>query len=98
MGVELKGRKVLVLGLGDTGLSMARWLARRGASLRVADTRAEPPGAAALADELPDVCVERGPLHAGLFAGQDLIALTLQELLHGDRQSRILIRQDSYSQ
>jgi len=76
MDVEFKGRKVLVLGLGDTGLSMARWLARRGARLRVADTRAEPPGAAALVRELPGVTIERGPFHPGLFAGQDLIALS----------------------
>ncbi len=76
MDVELKGRQVLVLGLGDTGLSMARWLARRGARLRVADTRTEPPGAAALARELPGVTIERGPFQAGLFAGQDLIALS----------------------
>src|SRR5207248_1931206 len=41
--VNLAGRKVLVLGLGDTGLSMAKWLSRRGASVRVADTRASPP-------------------------------------------------------
>ena len=34
--------KVLVLGLGDTGLSMTRWLARHGARVRVADTRDAP--------------------------------------------------------
>ena len=38
--MQLKDRKVLVLGLGDTGLSMARWLARHGARVHVADTRA----------------------------------------------------------
>ena len=46
---------VVVLGLGLTGLSLARWLARHGARVRVADTRAAPPHAAALARELPGV-------------------------------------------
>ncbi|HXV06999.1 MAG TPA: hypothetical protein VD791_03155, partial [Burkholderiales bacterium] len=38
--MELKGKQALVLGLGVSGLSMARWLASRGAHVRVADTRA----------------------------------------------------------
>jgi UDP-N-acetylmuramoylalanine--D-glutamate ligase len=40
---SLKGRRVLVLGLGDTGLSVADWVAHEGGIARVADTRALPP-------------------------------------------------------
>ena len=36
---DLKGRSVLVLGLGDSGVAMARWASRQGARVRVADTR-----------------------------------------------------------
>jgi len=36
---DLKGRQALVLGLGDSGVAMARWAARQGARVRVADTR-----------------------------------------------------------
>ena len=43
----------LVLGLGESGLAMARWSARHGAEVRVWDSRAEPPNAAALATHLP---------------------------------------------
>ena len=46
--VALAGKRVLVLGLGDTGLSVARWLVARGGIARVADTRAAPPRAADL--------------------------------------------------
>ena len=72
--MNLAGRKVLVLGLGDTGLSMAKWLARRGASVRVADTRAAPPRLAELKRSLPAVPAHCGPFGDELFAGVDLIA------------------------
>ena len=57
---DWKGRKVLVLGLGDTGLSMTRWLARHGAQVRVADSRDAPPHAGALRDALPDAVLATG--------------------------------------
>ena len=41
--ISLRGRRVLVLGLGDTGLSAARWVERSGGVPRVADTRPSPP-------------------------------------------------------
>jgi len=74
--VELKGRKVVVLGLGDTGLSMTRWLARHGADVRVADSRAEPPHAARLARELPQVALATGAFSDGTLRGADLIAIS----------------------
>ncbi|MBU6486093.1 MAG: UDP-N-acetylmuramoyl-L-alanine--D-glutamate ligase, partial [Betaproteobacteria bacterium] len=47
-----------------------------GAELRVADTRSDPPGLAALARELPSVPVESGPFSAATFEGADLIAIS----------------------
>ena len=41
----------LVLGLGASGLAMARWLDRLGWRVRVADTRLAPPQLAQLRDE-----------------------------------------------
>lgn len=49
---------VLILGLGETGVAAARWCARQGARLRVADTRAEPGGLAALREALAQCDVE----------------------------------------
>ena len=43
-------KHVLVLGLGESGLAMARWCARQGARVRVADSRTDPPNKAALND------------------------------------------------
>jgi len=66
----------VVLGLGDTGLSMARWLAQHGAEVRVADSRAEPPHAARLARELPQVKLATGPFAQNTLSGADLIAIS----------------------
>jgi len=53
LGPILGGQSVLVLGLGLSGLAMARWCAAEGAQVTVADTRQDPPQLAALRDELP---------------------------------------------
>jgi UDP-N-acetylmuramoylalanine--D-glutamate ligase len=74
--MDYKGRDAVVLGLGLTGLTLARHLARHGARVRVADTRATPPGAAGLATALPQVPLETGPFSASTFAGADLIAIS----------------------
>ena len=74
--MELKGKSVLVLGLGDSGLSMARYLARGGARVRVADTRANPPHATRLHAEVSDAELVCGPFGAESFAGVELIAIS----------------------
>lgn len=63
----LQGQHVLVLGLGVSGLSMARWCARQGAQLTVADTRAQPPELAALRAALPQARFIHGALDAALL-------------------------------
>ena len=50
--LSLLDKQVLVLGLGDTGLSVARWVERQGARVRAADTRAAPPRAGDYRGEL----------------------------------------------
>ncbi len=55
---------------------MARWLSGRGARVRVADTRGEPPFANQLRSELPDVELRAGPFEPGLFNGVDQIAIS----------------------
>ncbi len=72
----LAGKLVLVLGLGESGLAMARWCARQGACLRVADTRAEPPGAARLHDFAAQAVLHTGAFADSLLDGVDLVALS----------------------
>jgi UDP-N-acetylmuramoylalanine--D-glutamate ligase len=74
--MHFKGRHVVVLGLGLTGLSLARWLVRHGARVSVADTRDAPPNAQALARDLPQVTLTTGLFSASTFAGADMIAIS----------------------
>lgn len=60
---------ILIVGLGKTGLSVARFLARRGLAFAVADSRMEPPGLAELRAEYPRAAVHLGPFEAELFRG-----------------------------
>jgi len=65
----LAGRPVLVLGLGASGLALARWCALAGAQVTVADSRPSAPQAATLAAELPDAQLRLGTrFDATLFA------------------------------
>ncbi len=68
-GPILDGQCVLVLGLGLSGLAMARWCAAEGAQVTVADTRQEPPQLAALRDELPQARFVSGDFSAALLEG-----------------------------
>ena len=74
--MQLKGIQVLVLGLGESGLAMAKWLARQGARVRVADSRTQPPNAEALRLAVPNSTLRSGPFVADTFAGVDLVAIS----------------------
>ncbi|MFZ9423575.1 MAG: UDP-N-acetylmuramoyl-L-alanine--D-glutamate ligase [Limnohabitans sp.] len=69
------GQHVLILGLGDSGLSMARWCARQGARVTVADTRADPPHWSTLQAQYPEVRRVTGEWGAHLVEGQDVRAV-----------------------
>jgi UDP-N-acetylmuramoylalanine--D-glutamate ligase len=73
--MQLQGQHVLILGLGASGLAMARWCAQAGASVTVADTRDTPPQLLALQAEWPDVRFVPGPFAAGLVEGTSVRAV-----------------------
>ena len=75
--MELKGKKVLVVGLGKSGLAAALFLRRRGAQVTVSDIRS----AESLAREIPalleeGIMVETGGHGLLTFRRQDLIVVS----------------------
>ena len=75
--MELKGKKVLVVGLGKSGLAAALFLRRRGAQVTVSDVRS----AEALANDIPALLDEGINVEAGghgllTFRRQDLIVVS----------------------
>ena len=75
--LDIKGKKVLVVGLGKSGLAAALFLRRRGAHVTVSDVRS----AEALAKEIPTlieegIMVETGGHGLLTFRRQDLIVVS----------------------
>ncbi len=68
--------QALILGLGSSGLAMARWLARAGWSVRVADTRAKAPQLEALQRDYPSAEFHGGEFTDALLADVGLVALS----------------------
>ena len=70
---DWQGKQVLVLGMGDTGVSSVRWLAAHGARVRAADSRPAPPGLAGIRSEHPEVDARAGPFDNALLEGVDAV-------------------------
>ncbi|MDR0481260.1 MAG: UDP-N-acetylmuramoyl-L-alanine--D-glutamate ligase, partial [Gallionellaceae bacterium] len=73
---QLRNIRILVLGLGETGRSLLRWLDREGASIRAADSRDAPPSLEALRGQYPDVEFHCGAFNETLLDDIELIALS----------------------
>ncbi len=85
-------RKVLVLGLGESGLSMLRWLHGQGALLTAADSRANPPNVTDAAACTVNGKVACGPFSDDLFADIDCIAISPGVPLRDPHVARALAR------
>ena len=75
--LELKGRKVTVVGLGRTGKALVAFLARRGARVTVSDARSRNE----LSEELKqiahfNVTLDLGNHSKEVFTGADLIVVS----------------------
>ncbi len=73
--MQLQAQHVLILGLGASGLAMARWCALAGADVTVADTRQNPPQLQTLRAEWPQVRFVAGPFAASLVQGTSVRAV-----------------------
>jgi UDP-N-acetylmuramoylalanine--D-glutamate ligase len=88
----LSGR-ILIVGLGSTGLSCARFLSAKGAKdIAVTDSRSNPPGLEQLKNELPDIAVFVGGFEAEAFHQADSLivspGVSVNEPLINEARSR----------
>jgi UDP-N-acetylmuramoylalanine--D-glutamate ligase len=95
MDVAWPEQEVLVIGMGESGLACCRWLARQGASIRVIDSRAQPPmlqHAQELAQRHPKITITTGvttPFSPELLASATLLIASPGLTPHADRGSAI---------
>lgn len=87
---ELNNKSFLILGLGHSGLAMARWCAREGARFAVADSRATPPCRATLLEEFPDTKVHLGDFSPALLEEVDVVAISPGLALNQGPQADLL--------
>lgn len=72
-----KSCRTLVVGLGETGLSVARFLSRQGVPVAIVDSREQPPGLERLRTELPaDVALFLGEFNAEAFERAQQIVIS----------------------
>mgnify|MGYP001819447615 FL=1 len=72
-----KACRTLVVGLGETGLSVARYLSRQGVPVAIVDSREQPPGLARSRTELPaDVALFLGGFNRDAFERAEQIVLS----------------------
>ncbi len=74
--MQYEGKQVLVLGLGESGLAMALWLARCGARVRVADTRTAPDRLQPLKEAQAQAEFIAGEFGVALLDGVDFVAVS----------------------
>ena len=84
--------RTLIVGLGATGLSCARFLTRQGVEVAVTDSRQQPPALVDMQKELPGVALFLGGFDVEAFARAERIVLSpgvsLQEPLLREAQRR----------
>jgi len=71
-----QAQSILIVGLGQTGLSCARFLVQQGYAVAMMDTREQPPALAILQAEHPEVVVKTGGLDRTLMLQADMIVLS----------------------
>ena len=67
IGLHCHDARALVVGLGKTGYSIARFLAAQGVAFAIADSRESPPLLAELRETLPDAAVFLGGFQSAAF-------------------------------
>lgn len=73
---QAKTHRTLIVGLGLTGLSCARYLTRRGVEVAMTDSRAKPPSLELIRSEMPDIPLFVGGFNESAFDRADQIVVS----------------------
>lgn len=93
MHMSDNAHRTLIVGLGKTGLSVARYLSRQGVEVAVVDSREQPPGLAAMREALPaDVALFLGGFDAAAFARADRIVVSPGVSMHEPQIAAAAVR------
>lgn len=90
--LDLTNSKIAILGMGATGLSVARFLSSIGRPFVFADSREQPPKLNEVRNSFPQVSIQLGDFNEALFTDIDLviispgIALEQPALVHARQQ------------
>ncbi|MGD8690422.1 MAG: Mur ligase family protein, partial [Gammaproteobacteria bacterium] len=71
-----RATRALIVGLGETGLSSARYLISRGYQVAVTDSRARPPALERLRNEAPNVAAFLGEFSADALRRADMVVVS----------------------
>lgn len=99
MQSPMNNKRVLVVGLGKTGLSCARYLHAQGYEVAVTDSREQPPALDQLREELPDVALFLGGFDEQIFALADEIVVSpgvslKQPMIHAAMERGVAVTGD----
>ncbi len=73
---QARSSRTLIVGLGLTGLSCARYLTRHGIEVAMTDSRAKPPSLDLIRSEMPDIPLFIGGFNEAAFARADQIVVS----------------------
>ncbi len=93
----MNDQPVLILGLGASGLSMARWCVRQGARVTVADTREAPPQLDALRTGCPQATFVSGAFDEGLLSRETWALIARSPGLAPDALQAVFAHADAAS-
>jgi UDP-N-acetylmuramoylalanine--D-glutamate ligase len=76
MAAEITQQSIVIVGLGQTGLSCAHFLVGRGFAVAIMDSREQPPGLVTLQQEHPEVLIKTGGFDADWLNEADMVVLS----------------------
>ncbi len=76
MATKITQQSIVIIGLGQTGLSCARFLVEKGFTVAIMDSRQQPPGLDTLQQDYPEVLIKTGGFDEDWLIEADMVVLS----------------------